>query len=385
MIVTEMLRRAEAASQDYENDLAQLVSIDSGSHDPSGVNRVADWVQQRLEELGCDTERRTLDPAYGDLVVGRRAGTGSRRVVLFAHMDTVFDCGVAALRPFSIDGNGLAHGPGVTDDKAGVVAGLHAASHLIAAGAEAYGELVLVFTPDEEIGSPVGGPALQHIARGADAAFCLECARENGDLVVARKGAVDLEITINGVAAHSGIEPEKGAHAGLEAAHLTVFLQALADPTQRLTVNVGMLRAGERVNVVPDRATMHVEMRAAQKHVLDGALQRLRVRAGAPVVAGTSVDVREVDYCPPMEETAAGNILASTALGRAKQLGFEPGLAHTGGVSDANRVAVLGVPTLDGLGPVGGGDHSPAEWLDLASVPRRVALLASLIHDASVQ
>ncbi|QIK62624.1 M20 family metallopeptidase [Leucobacter viscericola] len=383
MIATEMLRRTEAASQAYEKDLAHLVSIDSGSHDAAGVNRVADWVQQRLEELGFETERRTLDPAYGDLLVGRKRGSGSRRIVTFAHMDTVFERGDAAERPFSIDANGMAHGPGVTDDKAGVIAGLHAAAHLLAADADTYGELVLVFTPDEEIGSPVGGAALQQIAEGADAAFCLECARENGDLVVARKGAVDLEITINGVAAHSGIEPERGAHAGLEAAHLTVFLQALADPTQRLTVNVGMLRAGERINIVPDRATMNVEMRAVQKDVLDGALSRLRERAAVPAVAGTSIEVREVDYCAPMEESVAGNALAATALDLAKQLGFEPGLAHTGGVSDANRVAALGVPTLDGLGPVGGGDHSPTEWLDLASVPRRVALLAALIHEAS--
>ncbi|QIM16179.1 M20 family metallopeptidase [Leucobacter insecticola] len=383
MVAIEMLRRAKAARQAYETDLSQLVSIDSGSHDSAGVNRVADWVQRRLETLGFEVERRTLDPAYGDLLVGRKRGSGSRRIVTFAHMDTVFERGDAAQRPFSVDADGMAHGPGVTDDKAGIVAGLHAAAHLIAAGADNFGELVLAFTPDEEIGSPVGGAALQKVAVGADAAFCLECARENGDLVVARKGAVDLEITIHGVAAHSGIEPERGAHAGLEAAHLTVFLQELSDPAQRLTVNVGMLRAGDRVNVVPDRATLNVEMRAVQKDVLDGALGRLRERAADPTVTGTRIDVCEVDYCAPMEESAAGNALAATSLQLAKQLGFEPGLAHTGGVSDANRVAALGVPTLDGLGPVGGGDHSPTEWLDLASVPPRVALLASLIHEAS--
>lgn len=385
MTTTEMLRRAEAASGAYKNDLAYLVSIDSGSYDASGVNQVADWVQQRLGQLGFDAERLTESSECGDVLIGRRRGTGSRRIVLFAHMDTVFERGDAAERPFSIDADGLAHGPGVTDDKAGIVAGLHAAAHLIAAGADNYGELVLVFTPDEEIGSPVGSPVLQRVARGADAAFCLECARENGDLVVARKGAVDLEITIKGVAVHSGIEPERGAHAGLEAAHLTIFLQALADPTQRLTVNVGTLRAGERVNVVPDHATMGVEMRAVERHVLDGALQRLRERVGEPVVSGTSISMHMGDYCPPMEITKAGRGLAVTALALAKQLGFEPGLAQSGGVSDANRVAALGVPTLDGLGPVGGGDHSPAEWMDLAGVPRRVALLASLIHEASVE
>lgn len=383
MLATELLRRAEAAQAAYEQDLAALVSIDSGSTDPVGVNRVADWVQDRLGTLGFEAERlASPDPRYGDVLIGRRRGNGSRRVVLFAHMDTVFEVGDAEARPFSIDEEGLAHGPGVTDDKAGVVAGLHAAAHLIAAGAERFGELVLVFTPDEEIGSPVGGPALERIAAGADVALCLECARENGDLVVARKGAVDLEIEVTGLAAHSGIEPERGAHAGLEAAHLTVFLQALADPAARLTVNVGMIRAGERTNVVPDRALLHVEARAADLAVLDGVIAQIRERAGSVVVAGTSVEVRQVDYCPPMEETEAGRLLAATAVRIAGEVGFAPGLARTGGVSDANRVAALGVTTLDGLGPVGGGDHSPSEWLDLASVPKRIALLAGLIDEA---
>lgn len=382
MRASELLARAQAAQADYQRDLAALVAIDSGSDDPEGVNRVADWVEARLGHLGFAVSRSTLDPAYGDLVVGRRRGTGQGTVVLFAHMDTVFQRGDSAARPFRIDDEGRAHGPGVTDDKAGVVAGLHAAAHLIDAGAESYGELVLVFTPDEEAGSPVGGPALQEAALGADVALCLECARENGDLVLARKGSLDLVLEVTGLAAHSGIEPERGVHAGLEAAHLTVFLQALADPAAQLTVNVGMLRSGERTNVVPDRAVLHVEARAASAAVLDGVLDRIRRRCAEPVVAGARVAVREVEHCPPMEPGAEGRRLGELGLEIAAGLGFEPALAHTGGVSDANRVAALGVPTLDGLGPVGGGDHSPLEWLDLASVPQRVAMLATLIHDA---
>lgn len=383
MTATALLSRTEAARNSYSQDLAALVSIDSGSDDPDGVNRVADWVQARLLHLGFTIERSTVSPRYGDVLVGRRKGSGTRRILLFAHMDTVFMRGDAAARPFSVDADGRAHGPGVTDDKAGIVAGLHAAEHLIAEGLENYGELVLVCTPDEEIGSPVGGPALQRIARDSDVAFCLECARENGDLVIARKGAADVRIEVYGLAAHSGIEPERGAHAGLEAAHLTVLLQSLADPARHLTVNVGLIRAGERTNVVPDRATLHVEMRAAEHQVLEGALQRLRDRAARPEVSGTRIELHEVDNCPPLEETDAGRELAERAVRIASSLGFTPGLARTGGVSDGNRVAALGVATLDGLGPVGGGDHTPEEWLDLSSVPQRVALLAALIDESA--
>lgn len=380
MRAIEFLRSAEAAQQAYELDLSELVGIDSGSNDVAGVNRVADWVQRRLLGLGFTVERRaSAETGVGDTLIGRRSGTGAHTVLMFAHMDTVFDIGDAAARPFSVDADGLAHGPGVTDDKAGVVAGLHAAAHLIANEHEPYKELVFVCTPDEEIGSSVGGPVLQELAETADVAFCLECARENGDLVISRKGAVDLDLEVLGKAAHSGIEPERGAHAGLEAAHLTIFLQELADPENRLTVNVGILRAGDRTNIVPDRALLRVEARAPLAATLAEMMQKLQDRADSPVVAGTTISVTVVDDCPPLEETAHSKALGAMAVGIASELGFQPGLARTGGVSDANRVAVLGVPTLDGLGPVGGGDHTPTEWLDLGSVPQRVALLATLI------
>lgn len=382
----KMSRRADEAQPRYISDLSTLVGIDSGSDDPEGVNRVADWVAQRLTTLGFEVERHTPgvdsapdSPRTGDALVGRRAGSGSGRIVLFAHMDTVFAAGDAGARPFSIDDAGLAHGPGVTDDKAGVVAGLHAAEHLIAEGRERYRELVLVFTPDEEIGSPFGRGVLEAAVRDADAALCLECARENGDLVGSRKGVIDLELEVCGVAAHSGIEPERGAHAGLEAAHLTVFLQSLADLPAEVTVNVGVLRAGERLNIVPDHARISVEMRAPQQNQLTQLMAAIRNRMTTPVVRGTSISIVGIDECPPMERTSASAEMGAIATKVADSLGFTVHLAATGGVSDANRVSALGVPALDGLGPVGGGDHTPGEWLDLSTVPQRVAFLATLI------
>ncbi|WP_125098163.1 M20 family metallopeptidase [Leucobacter chromiireducens] len=373
---------ARAAQPEYERDLAELVAIDSGSDDAAGVNRVADWVQRRLAELGFSVARHT-DPsgAWGDALVATRAGTGAKRILLFAHMDTVFAAGDAAARPFRVDERGHGRGPGVTDDKAGVIASLHAAAHLSALGAETYGELVLVFTPDEEVGSPFGAGVLRAASAGADAALCMECARENGDLVTARKGVADLELVVQGKAAHSGIEPERGAHAGVEAAHLTLFLQGLADPASGVTVNVGVLRAGERLNIVPDHASLHVEVRATVAADLEHTLAQIRARVAAPRTAGTTIEIASIEHCPPMEESAGGAALAARAVAIAGTLGLSPGLARTGGVSDANRIAARGVPTLDGLGPVGGGDHSETEWLDLASVPQRVALLGTLIAD----
>lgn len=373
---------ALAAQPDYERDLAELVGIDSGSTDAAGVKRVADWVEARLERLDFQVVRHA-DPTgeWGDALVATRRGAGTKRIVLFAHMDTVFEVGDAAARPFRIDEHGHGRGPGVTDDKAGVVASLHAAAHLVALGEESYGELVLVYTPDEEIGSPFGAGVLRAASESADAALCMECARENGDLVVARKGVADLEVVVRGKAAHSGIEPERGAHAGVEAAHLTLFFQGLADPQAGVTVNVGVLRAGDRLNIVPDHASLQVEVRATVAADLDATLAQIRARVAATQTAGTSAEIVSIDHCPPMEASAAGLALAERAVAIAGTLGFAPGLARTGGVSDANRIAARGVPTLDGLGPVGGGDHSESEWLDLSSVPQRVALLATLIAE----
>lgn len=381
-LITQLRAAALEAQPAYERDLSEIVAIDSGSYDPAGVNRVADWVSARLASDGFAVERvASPDGETGDAIIGRRRGTGTKRIALFAHMDTVFEIGDAASRPFKIDEHGHGRGPGVTDDKAGVIASLHAAAHLRDAGAERFGELILIFTPDEEIGSPFGASVLRDATAGIDVALCMECARENGDLVTSRKGVADLEIAVRGKAAHSGIEPERGAHAGVEAAHLTLFLQGLADPEAGVTVNVGMLRAGERLNIVPDRAVLHVEVRAITATTLDRTLELIRDRLAAPVTGGTELTLAAIDHCPPMEETPAGDALAERALAIAAELGFTPGLARTGGVSDSNRIAARGIVTLDGLGPVGGGDHSESEWLDLQSVPDRVSLLAALIDD----
>lgn len=381
-LITQLRAAALEAQPAYERDLSEIVAIDSGSYDPAGVNRVADWVSARLASDGFAVERvASPDGETGDAIIGRRRGTGTKRIALFAHMDTVFEIGDAARRPFKIDEHGHGRGPGVTDDKAGVIASLHAAGHLRDAGAERFGELILIFTPDEEIGSPFGASVLRDATAGIDVALCMECARENGDLVTSRKGVADLEIAVRGKAAHSGIEPERGAHAGVEAAHLTLFLQGLADPEAGVTVNVGMLRAGERLNIVPDRAVLHVEVRAITATALDRTLELIRDRLAAPVTGGTELTLASIDHCPPMEETPAGDALAERALAIAAELGFTPGLARTGGVSDSNRIAARGIVTLDGLGPVGGGDHSESEWLDLQSVPDRVSLLAALIDD----
>ncbi|MFI2457960.1 M20 family metallopeptidase [Streptomyces sp. NPDC019539] len=388
----DLLGPARSRLQHYLYDLAELVAIDSGSYSPDGVNAVADWVQARLTSRGFAVERIRPPAAAGapsdalrtgDVLVARKAGRlaeadGGRRILLVAHMDTVFEDGTAAERPFTLDGT-HAHGPGVSDDKGGLLAGLTAIELLQEQGTAEYAELVFLATPDEEIGSPVSRRITEEVARDMHYALGLECARENGDLVVARKGVADFRLTVTGRAAHAGIEPERGANAALAAAHLVVALQALNGRWDGVTVNVGVVRAGHRPNIVCPEAELRLEVRAATAADVRTVRWAIEDAAARPAVPGTTVTVEQLDDCPPMEATAATHRMVAVAQQTAAALGFTLGATATGGVGDVNLIAGTGVPVLDGLGPIGGADHSPQEWLDTATVPERIALLASLI------
>ncbi|WP_433323548.1 M20/M25/M40 family metallo-hydrolase [Spirillospora sp. CA-294931] len=361
----------------YRSRLAELVAVDSGSADTDGVNLVAGLVAGYAREAGFASETLPLADGRSGLVVRRRGG-GQVKIVLSAHMDTVFPVGTACERPFRVDGD-RARGPGVCDDKGGLLAGLAAMEALVRAGRERYGEVALVCSPDEEIGSPLGRAVLEREVRDAAAALCLECARENGDLVSSRKGVTEIEVLLAGRAAHAGIEPEKGASAALAAARLTLAFQALNGTGSGATVNVGVLSAGIAANVVPASARLAVDVRgerAGAFRATADAIARLADEHGVPGVTAT---VTEHAPMPPWEKGPATAALVALAERAGRAAGVPVRDAATGGGADANLIAATGVPVLDGLGPVGGADHTPDEWLDLASVPSRVEFLARLI------
>jgi glutamate carboxypeptidase len=369
--------------------LEQLVNQDSGSWSAVGVNRVADQVSAQLHADGWTVERRPHrpdrgEPRLGDVLIGRRHGglapeQGGRRVLLLAHMDTVFDDGEAAARPFRIV-DGRAYGPGVIDDKAGLLAGIEAAQALCGeAGFDRFAEITMVCSPDEEIGSPFSKAVIRELAAEHDVAVGLEAARTNGDLVSARKGVAVLEVEIAGRAVHAGVRPERGASATLEAAGKTVALHALNSRWPGVTCNVGVLRGGTRPNVVAARARLQVDLRATSTAAFDRAMAAAEAIVSSSSVPGTTATLRVLHQHPPMERTPAVTILVLQAQEVARELGFEVGHTATGGAGDANTTAAAGVPTIDGLAPVGGDAHGPAEWLDLASVVPRTALLAGLL------
>jgi glutamate carboxypeptidase len=367
----------------FLGELEALVNVDCGSYTPNGVNLVADHVATTLTGLGAEVRRVPHEPPdgaaqLGDLVIGQIEGAAADgpRILLIGHMDTVFDPGTAAGRPFRVEGD-RAFGPGVTDMKAGLLAGLHA----IGALHEAVGRpsITFVANPDEEIGSPFSTPFIRELAPQHDAVLVLECARANGDIVSARKGIADYHVTFTGRAAHAGVEPEKGRSAILAAAHAVIDLHELNGRWPTVTVNAGVIHGGTRPNVVPERCEIHVDLRAATVDEFDAAGAEVERIAASTSVDGVTVSLRRTAGHPPMEKTEVSSRLVRLAVSVGAELGFELKDAATGGASDANTTAAMGLPTLDGLGPVGGDDHSVDEWLDLESVVPRTTLLAGLI------
>jgi glutamate carboxypeptidase len=379
----------EAGLPAFLADLERLCNIDCGSYTPKGVNEVADWVAADLAALGAKVERRP-DPngRFGDTVIGTFEGQpgAGPRVLLIGHMDTVFSEGTVAKRPFRIE-DGIAYGPGVSDMKAGLLAGLRAIRAILALGAPGgdlpFERITFIANPDEEIGSPSSTPHIVEAAKTADACFVLECARANGDFVSARKGIADIRLTISGRAAHAGVEPEKGRSAIVAGADLVRGVHALNGRWPEVTANVGVFKAGTRPNIVCDEAELQVDIRAMAAANLRSAIEAVEALAANPSVPDVTVQVETMAGWAPMEKLERSGRLTDHVIALASRLGFETQDTSTGGASDANTTSGMGVPSIDGLGPIGGNDHAPGEYLEVGSIVPRTTLVAALLLEVA--
>ncbi|RME50987.1 MAG: M20 family peptidase [Caldilineae bacterium] len=364
----------------FLEDLAALVNVDCGTDNKPGVDWVGEWLQSRLEALGAAVTRVPQEH-YGDCWLGVWRGRGQRRILLLAHLDTVYPPGTAAARPMRIE-SGRAIGPGVSDMKGGLLAGLYAVAALQAVGFEDFDEIALWAVSDEEHGSPVSHLRTMELARRFDAVYVLEAARANGDIVSARKGSGQYTITVTGRAAHAGVEPEKGVNAILELAHQLLNIQTLASLAPGITISPGLVEGGVAVNVVPGRASAVVDVRVATPEEEERLVQAMAAAAkAAPYIPGAQVTIEGGITMPPMPYRPETARLVERAQEIGRRLGFSLNHTFTGGSSDGNFAAAAGVPVLDGLGPIGGLDHSPDEYLDLNSIAPRTALLAGLIRE----
>ncbi len=365
---------------DYLRDLELLVNQDSGSDDKAGVDAVNDWLAHRLASMGFTVTRHRQE-RHGDDLVARRHGQGSARIMLLGHADTVFPRGTTAERPMTIDGD-LVLGPGTCDMKAGLLTGLYAVAALDHVGWDNVGTLSYVVVSDEEIAERHSIPLLMAEGPGHDAILTLEAARENGDIVTARKAVRWYTVEARGKSSHAGVEPEKGRSAVLALAHLIVQADGLNDLARGLTVNPGEIRGGGNPSVVVDRASVRFDLRAWSTADLDALAGRLRALVDTEWVPGVTMTMalEPGSDCPAMERTPGVAALEELAIAIARELGFPLRGAATGGGSDISFAGHQGTPGLDGLGPIGGLDHGPDEYILLSSIVPRTALLARLIQ-----
>jgi glutamate carboxypeptidase len=364
---------------DYLEDLRTLVGIDSGSEHKAGVDAVNDWLAARLAALGCAVERFP-QPVLGDNLLATQRGRGRGRIMLLGHSDTVFPVGIAAQRPMTIRDDKIL-GPGTCDMKAGLLTGLYALEALQQVGFDDFEAIDYLCVSDEEGHPRPSIPLIQDISRRAQAVLTLEAARANGDIVTARKGMGWYTVEAVGQAAHAGVEPEKGRSAILGLIKKLAELDRLNGWRDGVTVNIGVIAGGTLPNVVADRATARLDLRAWTDEDMARLVQHIEAQLDSTPLRGVSFTMilEDGSVTPAMPYTSAVARLESLARETAQSLGLSLHGARTGGCSDAAFAAAEGIPVLDGLGPVGGLDHSPNEYIELSSIVPRTALLANLM------
>jgi glutamate carboxypeptidase len=364
----------------FLDELHQLVRMDSYSYEKEDVNRVVGWLEQRFTASHFHIERFPNATAGDDLLATRR-GNGRGRIMLLGHSDTVYPRGTTATRPMRIEGDNIL-GPGTADMKAGYLAGLYAVEALDAIRFDDYAEIRFLIVSDEEIDERHAIPLIRRVSREVDVVLTLEAARANGDIVVARKGVRSFSVEAHGHAAHSGVEPEKGRNAIVALADRILALYQLNDPAQGVSVNPGVIDGGRLRNIVPDYARLRFEARAFSQAQLDATTAQIEALF-APSLNDVRFTIQWEQTSPPMPRTENIALLEVMTQSIATDLGFSVKGAHTGGAADAAFAAEEGIPVLDGLGPIGGLDHSPDEYILKSSIVPRIALLARLMQAIS--
>ena len=353
----------------YVERLRTIVNEDTGADCPEGRERVAAQLAEWAEQAGCECDLFSTEG--GSHLVARLPGSGRGRVVLLGHHDTVFEHGTAATRPFS-EKDGRALGPGVADMKGGLLVGLLALEAL-AVGERPFEAVELHSAPDEEVRT-TALPTLDRL-RGALAVLVFECGRENGDLVVGRKAGAWARMAVKGHPAHAGTEPEKGQSAVLGLCRELLRIDSLNQRRPGLTIVAGTFSGGTMANVVPGWAEAVLDVRAVSANDLNWALHEI---AAASLDAGLEISITVDGPWPGIEPNPGTAAMFAEAERLAAAMGTRLGGQTSGGVSDGSWTADAGLPTLDGLGPVGGRDHSADEYILLRSVPVRCGLTVGL-------
>ena len=361
--------------------LREVVDIDSGSYDKTGVDAVGTRFQQHFADHGISTWREQHD-VFGDAIhaLVAKPGSNEKPILLMGHRDTVFPKGEAARRPFTIDGN-RAHGPGVADMKSGLVMNV-----FVAAAFQKFGgapcPIKVLITSDEEIASPSSRPVIEREGRAARAVYNSEPGRPSGNVTTGRKGGVFMRFEIFGKAAHSGNNFSDGVSAIGELAHKIVQIHALTDLAKGITLNVGLVTGGQSVNTTAPHAEGQIDMRYVDPADRATKLAAIEKIVATSTVPGTTAKLHINGEFLPLVQSDASKAIFNAYRAAAKDAGLPTVDGEfAGGCADSGFTAAVGTPTICSVGPVGGNPHTPLEYLDLDSiVPRAQALALAILR-----
>jgi glutamate carboxypeptidase len=376
----KILRKLKNREKDMVRLLGDFVRCESPSHNKAAADRFAAIVAREWRRRGARVRILRNSSRGNHLRAEVWLGQGRparRQLMVLGHMDTVYPLGTLAKMPFRVSG-GRAWGPGTFDMKGGLVLALFAVDALKATGIKPNKRLVFFWNSDEEIGSESSRRAIEREARRSDAVLVLEPSfGPDGRLKTARKGVGGAEIVVTGRSAHAGVDPEKGVNAVHELALQIQRMMKLNDPQRGITVQATVVAGGTVSNVIPAHARAQLDIRYSR--MADAADLQRQLRHARPILKGPRVEIRGERSRPPLERNAATRALFRQAQSLMRELGLPLGEAATGGASDGNLTAALGVPTLDGLGAVGDSPHNPREHVVIRALPQRAALIAGLL------
>ena len=361
--------------------LEQVVNVDSGTGDVAGGRKVAGLLVPRLKALGMDVETVAAEaPDLPENIVATLKGTGRGRILMIGHIDTVFGPGTVAKWPFRI-ADDRATGPGVSDEKGGVIEGLYALQILHDLGFKDFGRITFLIETSEERGSPGTKALINRLVGDADVELNLEPGDPPDSATVWRKGSTTFHIDVKGRAAHAGVAPQEGRNAAVELIHQVQADDVFPKSGEGLTANLTLIDAGSRENIIPEHASAAINVRVRDKTDFERVEQTFRANAARTQVPDTTVTVSRTPAYPPLATNPGTDALAARAEAIYAGIGRKLGRGGNGGASESALAYEAGVPALDGLGPVGGGFHSDKEFLDLKTLTPRLYLLTKLLMD----
>lgn len=375
----ELLEKAAGVQSMILTDLEKIVNIDSPPDHATGLNQIQGFLTTKLKMLGGEITT-VASPRGSYNIVATFTGTGKGRLLMMAHIDTVFKVGAVAERPFRIKGD-RAYGPGVVDDKGPVLNGLYAIKLLKNSSFKDFAQITYMINVDEEIGSPSSKELIKELAKQHDYAICLEGGRSDDGVVSFRKGISSLLIETKGRASHAGIAPEKGVNALLELVEQIPALARLANKDKGTSVSFTVFNSGDKTNVIPDKAIAMADIRILLPEEMDRLEQEAAEIVKNKLFSESELKLTIVRGRPPFPKNDATDALIDKVRDIYQEIGKTLTVAGSGGGSDANYTVSVGTPTIDSLGFVGGGGHGVDEYLEIKSITPRLYLLSRLLMD----